>query len=118
MSPALRERFLPVCVQGRIFRLVTCLSLDGAPGTASEQMVLVADDELTGTVEGRVEEPSCHSVQFLSVTLTSHLPENCLLLLTESHRLDLSVSEVCVCVCVCACAHTHIYMQFGFHCLP
>lgn len=35
MSPALREPFLPVGVQGRIFMLETCLSLDGAPGTYS-----------------------------------------------------------------------------------
>lgn len=68
VSPALRD-FLPAGIQGRIFRLETCLSLDGAPGTASELM-LVVDAECSGTVEGSVEEPSCHPTQCLSVSHT------------------------------------------------
>lgn len=93
MSPALREHFL-LQVSRKDLQAGDMPLTDGTPGTASELIFLVVDAECTETVEGRAEELSCPHMQFLSVTLASHLPGNCLLLSTESHCLDLSASAL------------------------
>lgn len=103
MSPGLRECFPPAGVQGRIFRLGTWLSLDDAPGTASELiMFLVVDAECTGTVEGRVKESSCLRMLFLSIQAGFSLARKLFIVINRQPSLRFVCGWNAACVHVCA----------------